>query len=214
MTVNSTLIAIIGTLLLAMGVGVLIGRSGNSTSAKSPPAQVVTVAGAAGATAGATSTQPASSGGATSITKSGASPHRGDVEIDVEVEEVHRGPAQDRQGRQRWVTVPATSTVISRVTSSENERDRSMNVIRRNRAASGEPATGPLGPGAPHAGEPDAGAPAVALPAADPLSAAPQDELGVDLVSRRDELTARFAELQYDLGRDAVRDGDPRSHSD
>ena len=75
-----------------------------------------------------------------------------------------------------------------------------MNVIRRNRAASGEPATGPLGPGAPHAGEPDAGAPAVALPAADPLSAAPQDELGVDLVSRRDELTARFAELQYDLG--------------
>ena len=72
MAVNSSLIAIIGTLLLAMGVGVLIGRSGGSTSAKSPPAEVVTVAGAAGATAGATSTQPAASGSATSITKSGA----------------------------------------------------------------------------------------------------------------------------------------------
>ena len=36
MSVDSTLIAGIGTLLLAMGVGVLIGRSGN-TSTKSPP---------------------------------------------------------------------------------------------------------------------------------------------------------------------------------
>jgi hypothetical protein len=45
--VNSTLISVIGILLLAMGIGVLIGRSGNSTTLKSPPAQVVTVAGAA-----------------------------------------------------------------------------------------------------------------------------------------------------------------------
>lgn len=69
MSVNSTLIAIIGTLLLAMGVGVLIGRSGNS--AKSPPAQVVTVAGAGG-TAGAatTTTAPQSSSGAAQASKS------------------------------------------------------------------------------------------------------------------------------------------------
>jgi len=71
MSVNPTLIAVIGTLLLAMGVGVLIGRSGNSTSVKSPPAQVVTVAGAGVATTSATPTQPASSGSATSTTNSG-----------------------------------------------------------------------------------------------------------------------------------------------
>ncbi len=69
-----------------------------------------------------------------------------------------------------------------------------MSVVRRNHLVSGEPA------GEPHAGAQDAAAPAVVLPATDPLSAAPQDEVGVDLVSRRDELTARFAELQYDLG--------------
>ncbi len=72
LAVNSSLIAIIGVLLLAMGVGVLIGRSGNGSSAKSPPAQVVTVGGGAGATAGATATQPASAP-TTSVTKSGAS---------------------------------------------------------------------------------------------------------------------------------------------
>ncbi len=44
--VNSTLISIIGILLLAVGIGVLIGRSGNSATVKSPPAQVVTVTGA------------------------------------------------------------------------------------------------------------------------------------------------------------------------
>jgi hypothetical protein len=54
--VNSTLIAIIGTLLLALGIGVLIGRSGN-TSVKSPPAQVVTISG--GPATGATTTTPA-----------------------------------------------------------------------------------------------------------------------------------------------------------
>src|SRR5277367_1856689 len=43
--VNSTLISIIGMLLLAVGIGVLIGRSGNTTL-KSPPAQVVTISGA------------------------------------------------------------------------------------------------------------------------------------------------------------------------
>ena len=46
MSANSTLIAGIGTLLLAMGVGVLIGRSGNGSSAKSSGVQVVDVGGA------------------------------------------------------------------------------------------------------------------------------------------------------------------------
>jgi hypothetical protein len=63
---NSTLLAGIGTLLLAMGVGVLIGRSGASTSAKPPPAQVVTIAGGAGAAG--TSTAPSTSPAGTATT--------------------------------------------------------------------------------------------------------------------------------------------------
>jgi len=51
-----TLIAGIGVLLLAMGVGVLIGRSGGSSSAGSAAPQVISVGGAAGAAS--TSTTP------------------------------------------------------------------------------------------------------------------------------------------------------------
>ncbi len=50
-----TLIAGIGVLLLAMGVGVLIGRSGGSSSAAAPP-QVITVGGATTGAANATPT--------------------------------------------------------------------------------------------------------------------------------------------------------------
>ncbi len=46
--------------------------------------------------------------------------------------------------------------------------------------------------GAPH--------PAVPLPAPGLPSAVPGAEPGVDLKQRREQLTARFAELQYDLG--------------
>jgi hypothetical protein len=73
MSVNNTLIAGIGTLLLAMGIGVLIGRSGNSSTVKSPAVQVVTVPGAGAAastTAGATTTPGA--GGGSTPTKSGS----------------------------------------------------------------------------------------------------------------------------------------------
>jgi hypothetical protein len=71
MSVNSTLIAGIGTLLLAMGVGVLIGRSGDNASVKNPPAQIVTVPGAGAATS--TTATPAESGASASpTTKSGA----------------------------------------------------------------------------------------------------------------------------------------------
>jgi hypothetical protein len=52
-SVNATLIAGVGTLLLALGVGVLIGRLGDGSTTKSPAVQVVTVAGGgAGTTAG------------------------------------------------------------------------------------------------------------------------------------------------------------------
>ena len=56
---NSTLIAGVGTLLLAMGVGVLIGRSGNATSSKSPPVRIVTVAGGGGTASTPTASTPA-----------------------------------------------------------------------------------------------------------------------------------------------------------
>jgi hypothetical protein len=74
MSVNSTLIAIIGTLLLAMGVGVLIGRSSNNV--KSLPAQVVTVAGGGGTASTAaptTGSQSSSAGAAHAAKSSGAS---------------------------------------------------------------------------------------------------------------------------------------------
>jgi hypothetical protein len=75
--IDSTLIAGIGTLLLAMGIGVLIGRSGNSTAAKSPRVQVVTVAGgggaaSGGATTGAPATPPAVGSGSSSTKSGGA----------------------------------------------------------------------------------------------------------------------------------------------
>jgi hypothetical protein len=54
MSVNTTLIAGVGCLLLALGIGVLIGRSGNSSSAKSPSVKVVDVGGAGTAATAAT----------------------------------------------------------------------------------------------------------------------------------------------------------------
>jgi hypothetical protein len=65
LSANSTLIAGVGTLLLAMGIGVLIGRSGNNSSSKPAAAvQVVTVPGVSGTASAAGSgaaTQAASS---------------------------------------------------------------------------------------------------------------------------------------------------------
>ncbi len=77
MSVNNTAIAGIGTLLLAMGVGVLIGRSGNGSSAKggTPAIQVVTVPGA-GAAAATPSGESSTSTSATSAT-SGKSSSKG-----------------------------------------------------------------------------------------------------------------------------------------
>jgi len=58
---GATLVAGVGTLVLAMGVGVLIGRSGGNGGgrAAAPPVQVVTVAGGGGA---ATTTPTTSTG--------------------------------------------------------------------------------------------------------------------------------------------------------
>ncbi len=76
-SVNATLIAGIGTLLLALGVGVLIGRLGTNSSTKAPPVQVVTVAGgagtgSAGTAAGTASTEPQTSSTAAKTAKTAA----------------------------------------------------------------------------------------------------------------------------------------------
>jgi hypothetical protein len=67
LSANSTVIAGIATLLLAMGVGVLIGRSGNDTPAKAATPQVVTVSAGTGTTntSGASTAATAAAGAAT-----------------------------------------------------------------------------------------------------------------------------------------------------
>ena len=73
-SVNSTLLAGIGTLLLAMGVGVLIGRSGSGAALKSasPAVQVVTIPGGAGAAASSPEPQTPASTAGTPASKGGA----------------------------------------------------------------------------------------------------------------------------------------------
>jgi hypothetical protein len=70
-SMNNTVIAGIGTLLLAMGIGVLIGRSGTGASVKSasPAVQVVTVPGAGGAAASSTESQASTSAAGTTKSK-------------------------------------------------------------------------------------------------------------------------------------------------
>jgi hypothetical protein len=71
---NTALIAGVGTLLLALGVGVLIGRSSNSSSSKTPAAQVITVptGGGSAGTAGTGTTGGASTPGASAQTPGAA----------------------------------------------------------------------------------------------------------------------------------------------
>lgn len=74
MSPSSTLIAGVGTLLLAMGVGVLIGRSGNSSSTHGAGSgvQVVTVGGAGAGASSATGASGIGAAGAAAAAKSSA----------------------------------------------------------------------------------------------------------------------------------------------
>ena len=77
-----TLIASVGVLLLAMGVGVLIGRSGGSSSAGSAAPQIVTVPAAATGAANTTATpttpevSSAAKAGAAAAAAAGAAKHK------------------------------------------------------------------------------------------------------------------------------------------
>lgn len=56
---GTTIVAGVATLLIAMGVGVLIGAVGNNAPARTPPAQIVTVGGGGAAAANTTAAKPA-----------------------------------------------------------------------------------------------------------------------------------------------------------
>jgi hypothetical protein len=76
---NAALIAGVGTLLLAMGVGVLIGRSGNeSTTATAPqPVQVVKLGGGeSGKTAKASSSEKTIGGGSSKASRKPVAPEQ------------------------------------------------------------------------------------------------------------------------------------------
>jgi hypothetical protein len=75
-----------------------------------------------------------------------------------------------------------------------------MTGIRRSHAEGAQPATVPPLPGAAPAGVPIEAAPPSILPTAAGDPSAVTAQPSVDLAQRRDELTARFAELQCDLG--------------
>jgi len=68
----TAVIAGVGVLLLSMGIGVLIGRSGSGTGRAAPPAQVISVA-SPGAGAATTATTPT---GTTSTPSKSSTPHR------------------------------------------------------------------------------------------------------------------------------------------
>lgn len=73
-------------------------------------------------------------------------------------------------------------------------------MIHSDQAPDAGPSTVPAGPSATHAGGSDAPASVGSAPATEPTASALQDEPSVNLTQLRDELTARFAELQCDLG--------------
>lgn len=70
MTANASLIAGVATLVLAIGVGVMIGRQGESggATAAAPAPQIIRVGGAGGE-GGATAARPSESGGAVKAAK-------------------------------------------------------------------------------------------------------------------------------------------------
>jgi hypothetical protein len=86
---NAALIAGVGTLLLAMGVGVLIGRSGDQTVATnaSAPAQVITVHGG-GETETASTSKPSTTGDKTGKASKKASASAKKAETGQGAEEV------------------------------------------------------------------------------------------------------------------------------
>lgn len=97
---NSSLIAGIATLLLAMGVGVLIGRSGHDDGSRAAaPAQVVTVAAGAGGTA-------APAGTATTATNSASTSKRSKSKSKSSKSKVSGASSVDATAKKNGVKLP------------------------------------------------------------------------------------------------------------
>lgn len=95
LSINATLLAGIGTLLLAMGIGILIGRSSQSAS-KAPAVQLLASPGSAGSTAagaGAGATSEAVPGAPTSTTGAAAAKAGGSTSTPKPVPKKSRPPA-------------------------------------------------------------------------------------------------------------------------
>lgn len=89
MSPNATLIAGVGTLMLAMGVGVLIGRQAGGAS-NNKPVQLVTLPGAGAGTSGTATTEPGGSNTSESTTAS-KSASAGSSKAKKSVEQVLKG---------------------------------------------------------------------------------------------------------------------------
>jgi hypothetical protein len=105
-----TLLAGIGVLLLAMGVGVLIGRAGAGT-AKAPPAQVISLGAAAGA--GAASTPTAT----TPATETPA------TESKAKEAKAAESKAKEAKGSGNSISKPAPPTVLKSANSHESRQN-------------------------------------------------------------------------------------------
>jgi hypothetical protein len=90
MTANATFIAGVGTLLLALGIGVLIGRSGHDTGSSKNAQQVITVQGGGGT--GSTASA-ATTGGAAGATKAASS--KGDTKSKAQAKAQAKKKAAD-----------------------------------------------------------------------------------------------------------------------
>jgi hypothetical protein len=119
-----TLIAGVGVLLLAMGVGVLIGRSGDSGSSASPAPQVISVGGASTGVAG-TSTTP-SAPEQTAAAKSGAAAAAAAAAVAAK----HKAKVEKSSGVGSSPSKPAPPTVLKnlRTGSGQNYEQKSKNL--------------------------------------------------------------------------------------
>ncbi|HEY6761565.1 MAG TPA: hypothetical protein VI318_18840 [Baekduia sp.] len=101
---NTALIAGVGTLLVALGVGVLIGKSSeDSTPQKASGVQVVTVSGAAGGAAVAGATPSSAAPGSTSTP--------GSTDASAKASGTSKSAAKDKAKASSGTTAPASGAV-------------------------------------------------------------------------------------------------------
>ena len=210
------LIAGVGTLLLALGIGVLIGRSGNQGSAPTAAApQIIEVGGgeastatasAGGSSAGSAKKKSGDSTEAKAKSKTGANGQTAAAEEVLKPAAGTKLPPPVVKPGTKAAALASTKNTNSPATSSANEPEGKATAMAltdrfggRARARRGR-ANGAAPQAAPGATSQPAAAAVPPAATAKPEPATERTELVVDLERRRDQLTARVAELQWDLG--------------